>query len=160
MANTTIHIGNYNMFDMDVDAIVNPCNVLGVAGAGLSAIFKKEYPDNHKEYCQACKDGALVRGVVHYTVNPERDYPIIFNFPSKPDYKVNSTLSDIYDAMMNFLDKIEHCIQYYGLKAICIPALGSGLGGLNFNAVLQILIAHFNTYKFSSDLDVYICNPK
>ena len=42
-----------NIFDAQVEAIVNPVNCVGVMGKGLALQFKKRYPDNFEAYKRA-----------------------------------------------------------------------------------------------------------
>ena len=37
---------NFNIFDLDTDALVNPVNLMGVMGKGLALQFKEKFPEN------------------------------------------------------------------------------------------------------------------
>jgi len=41
-----IHHSTEDIFKMDVEAIVNPMNCVGIMGRGLALQFKKKFPDN------------------------------------------------------------------------------------------------------------------
>ena len=44
-----------NLFEEDVEAMVNTVNCVGVMGRGIALQFKKAFPDNFKAYAEACK---------------------------------------------------------------------------------------------------------
>ena len=51
-----------NIFDEDVEALVNPVNCVGVMGQGLALWFRNNYPLNYTAYKQVCNDGGLRLG--------------------------------------------------------------------------------------------------
>ncbi len=55
-----------DMFASGADALVNPVNCVGTAGAGLAKEFKWRYPRAHKEYAQLCDDKIMCPGVVMF----------------------------------------------------------------------------------------------
>lgn len=46
---------NADIFELEVDMIVNPVNCKGVSGAGLALEFKKRFPVSQKRYEAVCK---------------------------------------------------------------------------------------------------------
>lgn len=123
-----------DIFANDAEAIVNTVNCVGVMGRGLALQYKNKYPQNFKEYANACKDEQVVPGkmFVHQTgqlTNPK----YIINFPTKRHWKANSKIEDIESG----LDDLVKVIDKLNIKSISIPPLGSGLGGLNWQIVKQ-----------------------
>jgi O-acetyl-ADP-ribose deacetylase (regulator of RNase III) len=53
-----------NMFDADVEAIVNAVNGVGVMGKGIALEFKKRFPANFLVYKAACDSVELRLGHV------------------------------------------------------------------------------------------------
>lgn len=49
-----------NIFEMDVDMIINPVNCKGVSGAGLAKAFKEKFPVSQKRYESVCKQTMMV----------------------------------------------------------------------------------------------------
>ena len=49
-----------NMFDRQVDALVNTVNCVGVMGVGVALQFKLRYPEMFQDYVRRCR-GGLVR---------------------------------------------------------------------------------------------------
>ena len=69
----TIIIKKENIFNQDVQAIVNPVNCIGASGAGLAKDFKTLFPDNYKKYHSYCSNKLLKVGkVLVYKLNPEK----------------------------------------------------------------------------------------
>lgn len=123
-----------DIFANDAEAIVNTVNCVGVMGRGLALQYKNKYPQNFKEYANACKDEQVVPGkmFIHHTgqlTNPK----YIINFPTKRHWKANSKIEDIESG----LDDLVKVIDKLNIKSISIPPLGSGLGGLNWQIVKQ-----------------------
>ena len=132
---TELHYVKGSIFDCNVQAIVNPVNCLGVSGAGLAKAFKLLYPDNHELYKKDCKDGLVKIGQCFLTLNhPSPQY--IINFPTKQHYNDPSELEYIKAGMVSLIGLIDT----YKIKTIAIPALGCGLGQLNFEAVLPLIV--------------------
>ena len=60
---TMVEVSSGDLFESDVDAIINPVNCVGVMGKGhfagfntLALVFKKRFPDNFAAYEDACGD--------------------------------------------------------------------------------------------------------
>lgn len=120
----------------DVEVLVNTVNCVGVMGRGIALQFKNAYPDNYKQYKHACDLGEVVPGkmLIHATgmlTNPK----YIINFPTKRHWKGKSRLEDIDSG----LDALVIDIQKLRITSIAIPPLGSGLGGLPWNKVKEMI---------------------
>jgi O-acetyl-ADP-ribose deacetylase (regulator of RNase III) len=130
----TIHYINENIFDSKAEAIVNPVNCVGVMGAGLALRFKEKFPANFKEYQKVCKAKELVIGGL-FIVEQNTDPKYVINFPTKDHWKDKSNLNDIRLGLKTLRNEIIS----EKIKSVAIPALGCGLGGLNWEDV-KILI--------------------
>ena len=53
-----------NMFEADVEALVNTVNTVGVMGKGIALQFSRAFPEIMKPYKDACESGQLVIGSV------------------------------------------------------------------------------------------------
>ena len=56
-----------NLLDADVEAVVNTVNTVGVMGKGIALMFKEAFPENYKEYKDACKRGGVEVGYMFVT---------------------------------------------------------------------------------------------
>lgn len=127
-----VTVTSADILRINVEAIVNPVNCVGVMGKGLALQFKYAYPDNFDSYQRACRRGDIKPGMVftHMTgmrVNPR----YIINFPTKRHWKDNSRIEDIESGLVALVDTVND----FAIKSIAIPALGCGLGGLQWNDV-------------------------
>lgn len=119
-----------SLFDVPADALVNPCNCKGIAGAGLSLEFKCRYPEAHKLYVENCKLGRVTIGKV--LVVHSRGTNIVY-FPTKEHWRNPSQLDYIKQGL-------ESLKAYNRLESISIPQLGCGLGGLNWAEVKPLIL--------------------
>lgn len=130
----TYHKGN--ILHDQADAIINTVNTVGVMGKGLALQFKKAFPDNFKVYKKACDDKSLVTGIVLPVSLDSINSPFyIINFPTKAHWKGQSKLEYIESG----LESLKAEVRRLGLKSVAIPALGSGLGGLPWHEVEQVI---------------------
>ncbi len=132
--------------DNNSQAITNPVNCVGVMGAGLALQFKKQYPNNFKEYKLACNLNKVKLGKMFITRLEYNRY--IINFPTKYHWKENSKIEYINTGLENLLFQLNDL----NIKSIAIPKLGCGLGGLDWNDVKQSIIDIFH----NTEIDVII----
>ena len=125
-----------NILHEQSDAIVNTVNTVGVMGKGLALQFKKAFPHNFNVYKAACDEKSLdtssMLSVSLESMNPP--YYII-NFPTKAHWKGKSKIEYIdsgLDSLISEAKRLE-------LKSVSIPALGSGLGGLDWEQVNTLI---------------------
>lgn len=130
-----------NLLEAKVEALVNPVNCVGVMGKGLALAFKQAYPDNFYYYKIACSLGEVKVGQMFITANSSFLNPLyIINFPTKQDWRDYSKIEYVKDGLVA-LTKDIHRLQ---IKSIAIPALGCGLGGLEWKDVESLIISAFN----------------
>ena len=125
-----------NILHDQADAIINTVNTVGVMGKGLALQFKKAFPDNFKVYKKACDDKSVTTGkVLPVSLNTISAPHYIINFPTKAHWKANSKLEYIEQG----LESLKAEVRRLGLKSVAIPPLGSGLGGLQWQVVEQLI---------------------
>lgn len=140
-----------NIFNAPAEVLVNPVNCVGVMGRGLAFQFKKKFPGNFDMYSVACKRGELTPGKV-YTVQERGKF--IVNFPTKDHWKDPSRLEWIETGLDSLIDEICNL----ELKTVAIPALGCGLGGLDwYEEVRSLIISKFEEYP---EIKVYLYEPE
>lgn len=139
-----------DIFEADVQAIVNPVNTVGVMGKGLALAFKQKYPDNFKLYQIACKNNEVKVGQLFVTEHQFGRF--IVNFPTKQHWRGKSQLNWIIEGLI----QLKEFIIANHIKSIAIPALGSGLGGLDW-ALVKAEID--NSLQDLTDVDILVFEP-
>lgn len=119
-----------DIFDLDVDAIVNPVNCVGVMGKGLALQFKHKFPNNFLHYKKTCDQRKLTFGKVLPFFDKETQ-KFIFNLPTKFHWKEESKLENIKLG----LESLFQIANDLNIKSIAIPPIGCGLGKLNVELV-------------------------
>jgi O-acetyl-ADP-ribose deacetylase (regulator of RNase III) len=125
-----------DLLEADAEALVNTVNCVGVMGKGIALQFKRTFPDNFRQYEQACKTKEVVIGRMFVVRTGKLTQPyFIINFPTKKHWKGKSKLEDIRLG----LDDLARVIVQYGIKSIAVPPLGCGNGGLDWNEVYPLI---------------------
>jgi O-acetyl-ADP-ribose deacetylase (regulator of RNase III) len=125
-----------DLLSTKVDALVNAVNTVGVMGKGLALAFKKTFPDNFDAYHRACKAGDVTPGKMFVFERSQQSPKWIINFPTKRHWREASRLDDIRDG----LDDLVEQVQRLGIKSVAMPALGCGLGGLDWQDVWPLIV--------------------
>lgn len=119
------------MLDADVEALVNAVNCVGVMGKGLALQFKQRFPEYFAAYAEACAAGEVRLGRVH-VARLERCF---ISFPTKRHFRSRSRLPDVRAG----LDDLARVIGELGMRSVAVPALGCGLGGLDWGEVEPLI---------------------
>jgi O-acetyl-ADP-ribose deacetylase (regulator of RNase III) len=129
-----LHFVTGDLFEQGAEALVNPVNCVGVMGRGLALQFKQMFPDNFKAYASACKRSEVQPGRMFVFEYGDGKIPrYIINFPTKRHWRDKSRMEDIQSGLIALAQEIER----RQIKSIAIPALGAGLGGLDWLDVKQ-----------------------
>ncbi|MEM0333704.1 MAG: macro domain-containing protein [Candidatus Aenigmatarchaeota archaeon] len=144
-----LSIANGSIFDSSAECLVNPVNCFGVSGRGLALEFKKNFPDNYRAYRKACLKNELKIGHVFIFKTSSKT---IANFPTKYHWRQNSNLIILKKGLISLRNKvIEHQIH-----SIAIPAVGCGLGQLNWNDVFPMIIEFAESVP---NLEIFVYPP-
>lgn len=148
----SVKIVTGNIFESTAEVLVNPVNTVGVCGAGLALEFKKKYPDNFKAYQEYCKTyhpsgGDIMPSVVQY------DYKKIINFFTKEHFADRSRFVWIDKG----LKALKDFLTPYSVKDIAMPALGCGLGDLDWHDVRDLVLKYFDE---EDKIKVFLYLPK
>lgn len=150
------HIPYINIFSMhNVEAIVNPVNIMGIMGAGLAKQYSEVYPDMVPIYQHRCHTGKLVIGKIHvYSIPHSTNVcpKFVVNVPTKDRFYNDSTTFIIKSSLLALIK----WMQLVQLTSIAIPPLGCGCGNMQWKDVLEcydILHTVQNTY-------IYLIYPK
>ncbi|SDF98582.1 O-acetyl-ADP-ribose deacetylase (regulator of RNase III), contains Macro domain [Dyadobacter soli] len=148
-----MHFVTGNLLDSESEALVNTVNTVGVMGKGIALQFKETFPNNFKEYVQACKTGELRIGsllvVRERIITGER---VIINFPTKTQWYLKSK----YEYIEEGLKELVNVIHSYRIKSIAIPPLGCGNGGLKWERVKDLIQKYLSPIQ---DVKVTVYEP-
>jgi O-acetyl-ADP-ribose deacetylase (regulator of RNase III) len=127
-----IHFKRGDMFAAPVEALVNPVNTVGRWGKGLALEFHRRFPENSVAYERVCATGELdVGSVLSVDRGIAREPRWIINFPTKKHWRNPSTLEYIEVS----LPALVSTLLEYQIRSVAVPALGCGLGGLDWAEV-------------------------
>lgn len=125
----------------DVECYVNPVNCVGVSGAGLAKEFKEAFPESYEDYRYTCKEGKgkLFRpGEVMFFTEEIFDGTAcqVAYFATKDHWKDPSQMVWIARGLQSLAFQLDR----FGISSVAVPALGCGLGGLEWKAVREMML--------------------
>lgn len=122
------------------------CNCAGAMGRGIALQFRTKWPEMHKQYKNICRSGDFNIGdVFAYNYGPG----YVFNLATQKTWRHGANIGDLKKALENLLN----CATSLNIKKISMPAIGSGLGGLNWNNVKEAIET---TFRHSKEVDLYV----
>ena len=125
-----------NILEAGAEALVNTVNCVGVMGRGIALQFKKAFPENYREYKNACNREEVVPGKMFVHDSGEMIGPrYVINFPTKRHWKGRSRYEDVESGLAALVDVVERL----GIRSIAVPPLGCGLGGLHWPRVRAMI---------------------
>ncbi len=133
---TITYITSGSILTDESKAIVIPVNTMGIAGAGLARQWKIQYPDEHHQYVEVCKDKRFNIGEVLALVSISNR--LFLCFPTKIVPQKRSELVWIEDGLPDLV-RLVFTLQ---IKSLALPALGCGLGGLPWRDVKPLIEKH------------------
>lgn len=141
-----------NLLEVNVDALVNTVNTIGIMGKGIALQFKNAFPANFKAYAKACKANEVELGKMFVFDNGQLTNPRwIVNFPTKGHWRSKSRLVDVESG----LDDLRLTIAELGVTSIAVPPVGCGNGGLNWADIYPLILAKLD----GLNIDVHIYGP-
>jgi O-acetyl-ADP-ribose deacetylase (regulator of RNase III) len=141
MNNITLTSGD--LFESEMQTLVNATNTEGVMGGGIALAFRERFPDMYRNYRRTCLEGLHTVDEPHLW-NLDQDGPWILNLATKDLVRNDSTIPNIQAGL-------RWVVRHYeeeGITSIAFPALGCGLGGLSWKEVKPVMI------YFLSRLDI------
>ena len=145
-----------SMFDVGVNILINPVNCIGIMGGGLALEFKNRYPVMHDDYLKICKRG-FRPGMIHtFPVGP---YQWVFNVPTK-DNLSPSTEKIIKTSLAGLMVSLAALRPFLAKSKIAMPALGCGLGGMDWETEVKDLLVNFTLDPRLDDYEFILFEPK
>ncbi len=117
-----------DIFQSQARTLVCPVNTVGVMGKGLALRFRQQSPELYAEYRARCQDGFSIGDLFLHRGRT-------LCFPTKKHWRNPSRYSWISRGLGAFVES--HTAM--GISSIAFPALGCGLGGLDFAFVRKMM---------------------
>ncbi len=137
-----------NLFDTELTSIAHGVNVDGVMGAGIAKTVRALYPVTYETYRNACKTGVLKPGKIHVWYENGR---FVYNLASQDRPGPNAKLKWLeksLDAAIVHAKKSNHA-------AMAVPRIGAGIGGLDWDDVLELMTALSEKHDFTLEIWTY-----
>lgn len=138
-----------NLLESPAQVLTNTVNTEGVMGKGLALQFKNKFPAMFQDYVERCKKKQVKLGEPYLWQDSEVQ---ILNFPTKGMWRENSKIEDIE----NGLKYIARHYQEMGVATLALPALGCGLGRLNWQNVRGLIEKNLGSLP---DIEVAVYEP-
>ena len=142
-----------DLFDSGCEALVKAVNVVGVMDGGIAAEFKRRFPDYFEDYAQFCEEAMICVGHCETYPTGVEQPRFIVSFPTKQHFRNPSEPEYIARG----LNDLRLVIEELEIKSIAIPALGCGLGGLEWAEVAPLI---HETLGDLSDCRVVVYEPQ
>ena len=136
-----------NIFNSQMETIVNPVNCVGVMGKGLALEYKKRYPALFLSYKSACARKLIIPGRVY--VSRQQDKKVLL-FPTKDHWKDPSKYEYIDSGLSYFAKNYKDL----NIQSCAFPRIGCGLGGLDWEKVKSLLEKHLGDLDI--EIEVYV----
>ncbi len=148
-----IYLTKGDILKQDADALVNTVNCVGVMGRGVALQFRRAFEDNYEAYRKACRGNEVHLGRMFVFERSSLDSPRwIINFPTKLHWKGRSQLRDINSGLADLV----RVVREKQIRSIAIPALGCGLGGLDWKVVRPLIEESLASVP---EVEVYLFEP-
>ena len=135
-----------NIFQSTAQAVTNTVNLRGVMGKGLALAFKQKYSGLFQSYAIDVIEKRIAIGLPTIWKGPDK---WVVNFPTKDDWRNPSTYEYIEAGLKGLRPKLDE----WGILSLAIPALGCGLGSLDWLVVKPMIEKHLGDMEMS--IEVY-----
>ncbi len=129
-----------------VTSYAHGCNCAGAMGKGIALQFRNKFPDMYIKYKQLCKEGEFCPGDVF-----DYDYGggHIYNLGTQVTWRTRAEIEYIE----NSLNRMFYLAVCNDVKAIAMPEIGAGLGGLKWDDVKRCIEHVASSYPM---VDLYV----
>lgn len=129
-----------NIFDTTLQTLVCPCNTIGALGKGLAREFRTRYRGLDTPYRRACFTGVF-RREGFFVYNAGKDDKVLC-LPTKRHWRDPSKLQYVDQALM----AVARDWERHGIVSMAMPAIGCGLGELDWENVYPLIVEHFGKH--------------
>ena len=135
-----------DIFESSAQTLVNPVNCRGIMGKGLALLFRNRFLGLHESYVIDVLDKRLSIGNPTIWKGPQK---WVINFPTKNDWRKPSS----YDFIEAGLKGLRARLDEWGVLSLALPALGCGLGSLEWDKVRLLILVHLG--DLAMNIEVY-----
>jgi hypothetical protein len=162
----TLSVLDGDMFFSLLQTLTVSVNIVGVMGKGVASRAKYQFPDVYVKYQDYCRSHQLQMGKpVLYKREASFDHELadepsmlkhmngetwFLLFPTKKNWRDNSRIEDIETGLKWIVNNYEK----EGIKSLALPALGCGLGGLEWAKVGPLLCQYLS--KLNIPVHIYL----
>ena len=136
----TITYKTGDIFTSEADALAQGCNTAGIMASGIAEQFAERFPVMFQNYHQKCLSGTFTSGTGH-----------IFQNPQKPHVINLATQGEDREAKLEYIDScfnwMKQALPNTEIQKVAMPRIASGLGGLVWEDVNELLESHFKDHK-------------
>ena len=136
-----------DIFCLDnISSYAHGCNCAGTMGKGIALQFRQKFPEMYNEYRSLCRQGLFVPGDVF-----DYDYGKghIYNLATQQTWRTGAKTGFIRASVLQMLTLAAGA----HVSAVAMPAIGAGLGGLDWTEVKEVLCDISCAYP---DIDLYV----
>jgi O-acetyl-ADP-ribose deacetylase (regulator of RNase III) len=134
-----------NIFQANAQTIVNTVNLRGAMGKGLALEFKNRFPGLFEAYTNDLLDKRLAIGAPTIWKGKEK---WVVNFPTKDDWRKPSQYEYIEKGLAALRTKLDE----WAVLSLALPALGCGLGSLEWAKVKPMIQASLGDMEMSIEV--------
>lgn len=134
-----------SIFDANTDAYICPVNTEGVMGKGLAKEFKRIFPRASGGYIAYCKRGELAAGGTVWVTDRDKkgNRIMVYFLATKDEWRNPSQLEWVKSGLAEVAQNVKSLnaipTAFVSPRSIAIPALGCGLGGLDWGDVQPLI---------------------
>lgn len=139
-----------DLFTSGERVIAHGCNCIGVMGAGVAKIVANKYPLAKRKYKAAVNAKVFNLGYAQFVLDEENDI-CIYNLATQKQPGANASKWGIFLAFSNMF---EHA-NANNITRIAIPKIGSGIGGMKWDDVVEMINLAWLGAKYEIQIVVY-----
>ncbi len=130
----------------NVSSYAHGCNCAGAMGKGIAIQFRNKFPTMYAEYKLLCKNGQYNPGDVF-----DYNYGLghVYNLATQESWRTKAKIEFIQASVLRMFE----LAMADGVTAIAMPAIGAGLGGLQWNDVKEAIADISMGYP---DIDLFV----
>lgn len=135
-----------DIFTSDCKTLVVPTNCMGPMGAGLAKQFRDRFVGLETRHKEMCRHGAICIGRLWLWKGDDTKW--ILALPTKTDWRLPSNMQYVKTGLDIFVETY----QEYNLESVAFPVLGCGLGGLDKEEVIDVMVNKLSDLSIKIEL--------